>query len=126
MKLPTIVLIITVLSTGAVHAATLDQLLQEYRTAGAGPFSAAAGAALWTREGGAQTCTTCHNADLRSVGKHAKTGKAIDPMAPSVNPKRITDDYTIEKWFRRNCESAWGRACTAQEKGDILTYIRTQ
>ncbi len=126
MKLPTVMLLVAGLAAGTVHAATLDELLQEYRAAGAGPFSAAAGAALWTREGGAQTCATCHNTDLRSVGKHAKTGKAIDPMAPSVNAKRLTDDYFIEKWFRRNCESAWGRACTAQEKGDILTYIRTQ
>lgn len=108
------------------HAAAVDELLQEYRSQGAGPFSAAAGAALWTRSGGPQTCADCHGSNLRAPGKHVKTGRTIAPLAPSVNAKRLTDRAFIEKWFRRNCTSAWGRACTAQEKGDILSYLRHQ
>ncbi len=126
MKLPTAVLLLAGLSAASAHAGVVDDLLQGYRTQGAGPFSAEAGAALWTRSGGAQTCATCHDSKLRVSGKHVKTGKAIEPMAPSVNAKRLTDAAFIEKWFKRNCDSAWGRACTAQEKGDFLTYIRNQ
>jgi len=122
--LPIALLLLAGLST--THAGAVDELLQEYRAQGAGPFSAEAGAALWTRSGGAQTCAACHDSNLRAGGKHAKTGKPIAPMAPSVNAKRLTDRAFIEKWFRRNCDSAWGRACTPQEKGDFLSYIRNQ
>lgn len=126
MKASTLLLLLTGLSAGVAQAGAVDDLLQGYRTQGAGPFSAEAGAALWTRSGGTQTCATCHDSNLAATGKHAKTGKAIEPMAPSVNAKRLTDAAFIEKWFKRNCESAWGRSCTAQEKGDFLTYIRSQ
>lgn len=122
--LPIVILLLAGLS--GAHAGTVDALLQEYKSQGAGPFSAEAGAALWTRSGGAQTCASCHDSDLRAGGQHAKTGKPIEPMAPSVNAKRLTDKAFIEKWFKRNCESAWGRACTPQEKGDFLTFIRSQ
>ncbi|HCS12500.1 MAG TPA: hypothetical protein DIW28_01710, partial [Zetaproteobacteria bacterium] len=44
--------------------------------------------------------------------------KRIEPMAPSVNPERLTDPAKIEKWFGRNCEWTIGRDCTAQEKAD--------
>jgi hypothetical protein len=47
-------------------------------------------------------------------------------MAPSVNPQRLTDARKIEKWFKRNCEWTWGRACTIQEKGDILRFLQQQ
>jgi hypothetical protein len=57
------------------------------------------------------------------MGKHAKTNKAIEPMAPSVNPKRFSDPANVEKWFRRNCNDALGRACTTQDKGDFITYL---
>ncbi|GAB4301540.1 MAG: hypothetical protein Kow0096_22490 [Thiohalomonadaceae bacterium] len=122
--LPIVILFLVGLSSA--HAGAVDDLLQEYRSQGAGPFSAEAGATLWTRSGGAQTCAACHGSDLRTGGKHAKTGKPIAPMAPSVNAKRLTDRAFIEKWFKRNCDSAWGRACTPQEKGDLLSYIRRQ
>lgn len=126
MKLPTIMLLVIGLAAGSAHAAAVDELLQDYRAQGAGPFSAEAGAALWNRSVGAQTCATCHHSDLHATGKHAKTGKPIEPMAPSVNAKRLSDKAFIEKWFKRNCDGAWGRACTAQEKGDFLSYISTQ
>ena len=74
-------------------------------------------------DGRKMTCGTCHGDDLSKVGKHYKTGKTIEPMAPSVNPERFTDVKKIEKWFRRNCNDAWGRECTAQEKGDVLKFL---
>ena len=54
------------------------------------------------------------------------TGKAIEPLAPSANPKRLTDPEHIEKWFLRNCKWTLGRECTPQEKGDFLVMIRAK
>lgn len=44
-------------------------------------------------------------------------------MKPAVNPERLVDAKKIEKWFLRNCKWTFGRECTAQEKGDFLTFI---
>ncbi len=68
------------------------------------------------------SCTTCHTADPRGMGQ-ARTGKAIDPMAPSVNPARFTDSAKVEKWFGRNCDSVLGRPCTAAEKADVIAWL---
>lgn len=91
----------------------------------------AAGKAAWTTEhpapeGPARSCATCHTADLTRAGRHAATGKAIEPLAPSVNPSRLTDPAKVEKWLLRNCRWTLGRECTATEKADFLAYIRTQ
>ncbi|MFI5304300.1 MAG: DUF1924 domain-containing protein [Nitrospiria bacterium] len=71
------------------------------------------------------SCTSCHTSNLKEIGK-TSAGKPIDPMAPSVNPKRLTDPKDIEKWFTRNCKQVLGRECTPQEKGDVLTFLITQ
>lgn len=119
------------LATSTIQAGTVDHLLSEYGGAGAGPFDAAVGEALWSKEssskdGSKRACTSCHTSDLTKTGRHATTGKAIDPMAPSVNPKRLTERRQIEKWFKRNCKWTLGRECTAREKGDLLSFLRTQ
>jgi hypothetical protein len=93
-------------------------------------FSAQRGEELWNREfttaGQLRSCTTCHTTNPRLSGKHVRTGKLIKPMAPSVNPERLTDQRKMEKWFKRNCKWTLGRVCTAQEKGDLLEYLKTQ
>jgi len=92
----------------------------------------AAGAAGWTKEypqsdgSPARSCTTCHGRDLTAPGRHVKTGKVIEPMAPSVNPQRLTDPNKVEKWLLRNCGWTIGRECTATEKADFISYIKTQ
>ena len=91
-------------------------------------FDAARGQELWNKkntgkDGKERTCHTCHGKDLTKHGKHAKSGKDIDPLAPSVNKERFTELKKIEKWFKRNCKWTFGRECTNQEKGDILTYL---
>ena len=87
-------------------------------------FSADRGARFFAQTHGAEwSCTSCHSADPRSGGKHAKTGKPITPLAPAANPGRFTQAATVDKWFRRNCNDVLGRACTAQEKGDVLQYL---
>lgn len=119
-----------VAATGTAAAAPVDELLGEYRASGAGPFTEAVGAGHWTKEypgpSGPRSCSACHTPDLRKQGRHAVTGKVIEPLAPSANPKRLRDRGEIEKWLRRNCKWTVGRECTIQEKGDFLTFIKTQ
>lgn len=112
------------------QADAVSELEAEYQAQGAGPFSATAGKALWNqtfidaKTSEKRNCTTCHTSDLTKQGKHASTGKAIEPMAPSVNPQRLTEVKQINKWFLRNCKWTLGRECTAQEKGDFLAYLK--
>ena len=114
------------------QAAPVDDLLKRYQAEGARSFDAAAAERQWTqvvvdpKTGEQRRCSTCHTADLRALGKHATTGKAIEPLAPSVNPKRLSDAEKIEKWLLRNCKWTLGRECTSQEKGNFLVMIRTK
>jgi hypothetical protein len=115
-----------------VLAAPVDDLLRQYQAQGGGNFSVAAGERLWesphadAASGEPRRCALCHTSDLRATGKHAVTGKAIKPLAPSANPERLTDAAKIEKWLERNCKWTLGRPCTPQEKGDVLTMIRSR
>jgi len=89
--------------------------------------SAEAGMAFFlaSQTGGGEdtpSCTTCHTADPKAMGM-ARTGKEIEPMALSVNPKRFTDTEFIDKWFGRNCDSVLGRECSATEKANVLAYF---
>jgi hypothetical protein len=93
-------------------------------------FSAERGATLYqaTHMGGKQgtgSCTACHGKSPQDTGQ-TRAGKTIDPMAVSKNPARYTDKANVEKWFTRNCQDVLGRACTAREKGDFLTYMMGQ
>lgn len=112
------------------QADAVSELEAKYQSQGAGPFSATAGETLWnktfvdTKTGEERNCTTCHTADQTKPGKHARTGKVIKPMAPSVNQKRFTEVKKIKKWFVRNCKWTLGRKCTAQEKGDVLAFLK--
>jgi len=115
--------------TAMAASSAVDGLLAGYAAQGAGDFSAERGKAMWneshaSREGNV-SFASCHGTDLRQGGKHVRTGKLIEPMAPSVNAERLTDPAKVEKWFLRNCKATLGRECTAQEKGDFLTYIQS-
>ncbi|MDX9765757.1 MAG: DUF1924 domain-containing protein [Ectothiorhodospiraceae bacterium] len=111
-------------------AGVVDELQAEYRTAGAAAPSAEQGRRLWNEtyvvDGERRSCTTCHDADLRKTGRHAATGKPIEPLAPSVNPVRLTDRGEVTKWLARNCKWTLGRVCTPEERGHLLEFIRTQ
>ncbi len=69
------------------------------------------------------SCATCHTQNPADTGKHAKTDKLIDPLAPSANAERFTDPKKVAKWFKRNCGDVLDRECTSLEKGDVLTYL---
>jgi Domain of unknown function (DUF1924) len=76
-----------------------------------------------TKHGRDWSCSSCHTTDPTALGKHIKTGKAIQPMAPAANPERFTDAAKTEKWFRRNCNDVVGRECTPEEKSDVLSWL---
>lgn len=127
-RMLSILALAAVVATGGARADAVDERLTHYESLGAGPFDAAAGAALWRAEHRVKDeprqCADCHGSDLSTVGRHRRTGKAIEPMAASVNPDRFVDARKIEKWFLRNCKWTLGRPCSAQEKGDLLTWLR--
>jgi hypothetical protein len=93
-------------------------------------FSAERGAAFYqaTHKGGKQgtaSCTACHGNSPQEKGS-TRAGKDIGPMAVSKNPARYTNREDVEKWFTRNCNDVLGRACTAKEKGDFITFMLGQ
>jgi len=93
-------------------------------------FSADRGKALWqaNHSGGkpeTPSCATCHTKDPTAAGQ-TRAGKTIAPMAVSMTPDRFTDPEKVAKWFARNCNNVLGRACSAAEKGDIITYLSGQ
>jgi hypothetical protein len=93
-------------------------------TPGFAGFSAARGAAWFaSRHGTDWSCATCHTDRPLASGRHATTGRAIEPLAPAANPQRLTDTAKIEKWFKRNCNDVLGRACTPAEKGDVIAWL---
>jgi mono/diheme cytochrome c family protein len=117
---------------GAAHAETPGDFLKTFEAQArqADPafkgFSGPRGEQFFkTRKGGEWSCSSCHTDNPGTAGKHAKTDKAIDPLAPAANPERFTSAAKVAKWFRRNCNDTLGRECTAQEKGDVLSYLVT-
>jgi hypothetical protein len=71
------------------------------------------------------SCASCHTRNPAAAGKHAVTNKLINPLAPSANAARFTRAAKVEKWFKRNCNDVLDRACSAQEKSDVLAYLLT-
>ncbi len=93
-------------------------------------FSAQRGQAFFLKEHGGgkpetPSCTSCHTKDPKQPGQ-TRAGKTIAPIALSQTPERFTDPAKVEKWFRRNCNSVLGRACTSLEKGDFITFMSAQ
>ena len=121
--------LIAMLAAPSAFALTPDEVLASFRkeasaASGFQEFSAPRGEAFFkARHGGDWSCSSCHHDNPALVGKHAKTNKEIKPLAPAANPERFTDMAKVEKWFKRNCRDVLNRACTAQEKGDVLAYL---
>jgi hypothetical protein len=115
-----------------VHASVTNKLIDEYKQNGAQQPDPQKAKAMWTQkfpdDNGKNTrsCASCHTDDLHATGKHVRTNKPIEPLAPSVNRERLTDAAKIEKWFKRNCKWTLGRECSPQEKSDFLSYISSQ
>ncbi len=87
-------------------------------------FNAARGQQFFnSKHGNDWSCSSCHTTNPKQLGKHDLTGRTIQPMAPIANPQRFTDFAKSEKWFRRNCKDVLSRECSAQEKGDVISYL---
>jgi hypothetical protein len=107
-------------------AATPAELLATYTgLARVAPSPARGQQFFTTAHGGEWSCASCHGASPTGSGKHARTGRAIAPLAPGFNAERFTDAAFSEKWFRRNCNDVVGRECTAAEKADVLSWLVT-
>ena len=109
-----------------------DKILDGYATQArqAAPdfagFSAERGRALYLGPhagGNPDSCAACHTPDPAAMGRHYRTGRAIEPMAVRANPARFTDPTEVEKRFARDCKNVLGRACTPLEKGDFITFL---
>jgi Domain of unknown function (DUF1924) len=92
-------------------------------------FSADAGKKfyLWRRTYGKRdvSCSACHTENPASTGIHNETKKPIKPLAPAVNPDRFADAELVEKSMTNHCQDLFRNDCTAQQKGDFLTYLIT-
>ena len=119
-----------VINTAA--AIPVDDVLTQYQQQVTTTANPTLGATLWTKSFNnnkkqqKRSCSSCHTDNLRVNGKHYRTNKNIDPLAPSANKERLTDIKKIEKWLKRNCKWTLGRECSAKEKLDFLSYIRMQ
>ena len=113
-------------------AATAQELLHGYASAArkenaSFKASASRGESFFrsehaTAKGGKQGCFSCHTSDPRQAGM-TRANKGIEPLAPAVNPARLTDPAKVEKWFGRNCEDVLARACSAAEKADFIQWL---
>ena len=89
-------------------------------------FSAARGEQFFKHKHGSEwSCSSCHTDNPAATGKHDKTGKTIQPLAPAANAERFTSPRKVAKWFKRNCNDVVDRVCTPQEQGDVLSYLLT-
>ena len=111
---------------GSAHATTPAEQLAGYTAAAGSAAQPARGQRLFTTQGPKDwSCASCHGAVPTQAGKHAGTGKAIEPLAPAATPARFGDAAKTEKWFRRNCKDVLGRECSALEKADVLAWLMT-
>lgn len=116
----------------STHAAEREELLIQYASQSEQKFSEERGKLLWEKsvKGEApftqRSCSSCHTRNVTINGKHIRTNKEIKALAPSVNSESLNEAKNIEKWFSRNCKWTFGRKCSSQEKGDILTYLQNQ
>jgi len=94
-------------------------------------FSAKRGEQIFTskhigKRGKSISCSSCHSLNLRNKGKNIHTSKVIEPMSPSINPKRLSDVKNVKKWLRRNFNDVYTKQGTALQKGDVLYFINSK
>ena len=113
-------------SAGPALAETPRDFLTRFDKEAGSAASAERGARFFTaRHGGEWSCASCHTDRPTQAGRHAKTDKPITALAPTANAERFTDAAKVDKWFRRNCNDTLNRACTPQEKADVMGWLLT-
>ncbi len=131
-----IVIAITILTGVFAYGETMDEYLQRLAAQAKkenpsfGGFSVERGREIYFskhigKRGKEVSCASCHTEDLRQSGENIFTGKKIKPLSPSVNPKRFVNVKKVKKWLRRNFKDVYKREGTAQEKGDVLLFMRS-
>jgi len=130
--IPAVAAGLALLASPVLRAETPADFLKEFETAaraadaGFKGFSTQRGEQFFkATHGGEWSCASCHTQNPAATGKHAKTGKEVAPLAPAANAERFASPAKVEKWFKRNCNDVLGRACSAQEKGDVLAWLIT-
>ena len=123
-----LVLVLGVAASGAAVAAGGDtsaaRQLERFAAQSGAAAQPSRGRAFFTSTHGREwSCASCHGESPTSAGRHAATGKAIDPLAPAANAAAFTDSAKVDKWFRRNCRDVTGRECTAAEKADVMAWL---
>ncbi|MGA7178332.1 MAG: DUF1924 domain-containing protein [Thiobacillaceae bacterium] len=125
LALPLALLVAPVMAMAETH----EQILASYQAQAGAGFRPSANrgekffhAKNHLPNGEIATCMDCHTENLKATGK-TKAHKDIEPMAPVINAKRITDPAKVEKWFRRNCRDVLGRVCTPEEKADFIVFL---
>ena len=90
-RFPIILISSMIFVTSQVAVADLaNEMLTEFQQQGI-QADASAGKRLWgavfvdKKTAQQRSCTICHGDHPGQRGKHAKTGKLIEPMAPAVN-----------------------------------------
>lgn len=103
---------------------TAASQLAQWQTQAGAPASVERGKMFFSsKHGNDLSCASCHGTPPTAQGKHASTGKLIEPLAPAINPTRFTDTAKVNKWFTRNCKDVLSRECSASEKADVLAYL---
>lgn len=106
------------------QSTTAAAQLARFESAAGAASSAARGQQLFTAKAGNDlNCASCHGLPPTSAGRHANTGKPIDPLAPAFNATGFTDQAKVDKWFRRNCKDVFARECSPAEKADFMAYL---
>ena len=124
--------LITQVSSVNADEATVNTLMESYQSQGAKSGNALRGEKFWNKtfSGKApfteRSCKSCHTANLKNKGEHVRTGKILESMAPSINKSSLSKVKKVKKWFKRNCKWTTGKECSAQQKADILAFIKQQ
>ena len=104
----------------------LDTYKAQAKAAGVAAGDPARGQSFFnSTHGNEWKCASCHGALPTGKGEHAITHKVIEPLAPAINPQRLSDLAKADKWFRRNCKDVLARECSAAEKADVLAWLIT-
>ncbi|MCW9031507.1 MAG: DUF1924 domain-containing protein [Gammaproteobacteria bacterium] len=125
-------LLLSQVSSVLANETVVNTLLKEYESQGAKNASAQRGEILWNKSFSGKapfterSCKSCHTANVKNTGKHVRTGKALEPLAPSVNQASLSDIKKVKKWFKRNCKWTTGEECSPQVKADILLFLQQQ
>ena len=122
-----LLILLWVISTGAMAEPTSPVAQLARFSAEAGRAGVAERGQLFfvSHHGQEWACASCHGEVPTRSGRHASTGKRLEPLAPAFNTKSLTDTARVDKWFRRNCKDVLGRECTAGEKADVLAWLNS-